>query len=117
MNQTQIKYAQERAKAIHAKRNTALREEHSITAVRLTTDQKYAALKAGEFSILPKGKRYGGSHWHHDIVFNNEIIGGLNHATYDPAKATLDATFTKLNDELVLGDNELALALLQAFEA
>jgi hypothetical protein len=118
VNQSQIRYSRERAKAIFERRERQLREAHTVEPKLLTTEQKLKSLKAGQFSVsrTPYGGTYNPS-WYQFVVFPDEIKGGLNQPAFDKAKAALDAAYTKLNDELVLGDNELALKLLADFDA
>lgn len=117
MNQTQIKYARERAAAIHKRRSADLQAEHTIAPVTMTVDEKLKAIKSGAFSIVPPKDRQSGynSGWSTHVIFRDEVKGGLS-PSFGKAKAKLDAAFTKLNDELVLGDNEMALKLLEAFD-
>lgn len=117
MNQAQLKYARERASTIYKKRVSDLRTAHTVEAKTLTNDEKLKALKAGRFSVPRKASSTHLSWWHNDITFTDEVKGGLNSDTFDPAKAKIDTAYEKLIDELVLGDNEQALALLKAFEA
>lgn len=116
MNQTQVKYARERAASIYKRRCADLTKKHTVEAVILTTDEKLKALKAGAFTVKPAKDRRSNYSWSENVIFAGEIKGGLDDK-YEMAKAQLDAAFTRLNDELVLGDNEQALRLLEAFDA
>jgi len=120
MNQSQLKYARERAKKLYDKRVKDLTAAHTTEAVPMSDDDKLKALKAGAFRIVPaKDRPENGwrSSWANNVIFPGEVKGGLNTKTFAPAKDQLDKDYTALLDELVLGDNEQALALLRAFEA
>jgi hypothetical protein len=116
MNQSQIKYARERATAIHTKRTNGLQAQFTTPALRLSTEEKLAALKAGAFRTDPKAEdiRFG---WDRGVIFKAEKAAKYDKDGHVAAKAALDATFAKLMDELILGDNEAALAMLRDFEA
>lgn len=119
MNQTQIKYARERANAIYTRKQNDLRKLYTTEAKLLSTDEKLKALKAGAFTIVPQKDRNDSGFrrsWDNFVLFTDEIKGGLNTDAFEKAKAKLDADFTRINDELVLGDNEQALKLLEAFD-
>lgn len=120
MNQTQIKYARERAAVIRKRREEALREKHTVTPKLLTDDEKLKALKTGAFTITPLKDRQTGNFrnsWINYVNFTGEVKGGLDLKAFNAEFEKLDAAYRKLIDELVLGDNEQALALLRAFEA
>lgn len=116
MNQTQVRYARERAKDIFTRRRDALRDKHTTQPVRLSSNDKLKALKSGEFTIIPSTQRNRYDNWSNSVVFNGEVNGGLNADAYNREYVKLEAEFTKLNDTLVLGDNEEALRLLEVFD-
>jgi hypothetical protein len=113
MNSQQLKYARARANAILSKRTKAIRERWASKEKRLSPTEKLAALKAGEFAVkkpLAGVDRY----WWDYVIFTKEIdtdTVGMN-----TELATLHEEFTKLMDELMLGDQEVALKALKAFE-
>lgn len=116
MNQAQLKYARQRAERIFGSRKAAIRTKHTTPAVRLSTDEKLDALKAGTFKVNKKAeeRRYG---WERCVTFNGEREQKIDEAAIEQETAALTEAYRKLEDELVLGDNEQALALLKAFEA
>lgn len=112
MNSQQLKYARARAEAILSKKTEAICERWKAKEKRLTETEKLAALKAGEFSIR---KTPGRRHYLEDyVVFTKEVA--VDTAGMDVDLAALNAEFTKLMDELMLGDQEVALKALKAFE-
>lgn len=116
MNQAQLKYARARAERVFRDRKDAIAAKHTTPAVRLSDVEKLDALKAGAFKIDKKaeGLRYG---WERGVVFNGERDRKVNQPAIERETAELTEAYRKLEDELVLGDNETALALLKAFEA
>jgi hypothetical protein len=112
MNSQQLKYARTRAEAILSKRTKAIREKWKAKEKRFTEAEKLAALKAGDFTIR---KTTGHRHYLEDyVVFTKEVA--VDTAGMDADLAALNAEFTKLMDELMLGDQEVALKALKAFE-
>jgi hypothetical protein len=114
VNQSQIKYARERAGTLRNGREKTLREKHTTPSVSLSCEEKLKALKDGRFKVV---KVASNDWWHKGVNFTDEVKGGLNQKAFDKDLAELNASYTKLIDELVLGDNEEALRLLKAFEA
>lgn len=114
MNQTQLKYARERASSIRKRREEVLKDKHTTPSIKLSTDDKLKALKAGAFKV---SKATPASLWYNSVTFTDEVVGGLNQKAFDAEKAALDVAYNRLIDELVLGDHEEALRLLRAFEA
>jgi hypothetical protein len=114
MNQTQVKYARARAEALFKTRTAAIKAKHTTPAVKLTQAEKFDALRAGQFTIAPENSRYG---WSDCVVFTAARDETVDQDAIDREQAALAAAYRTLEDELVLGDNEQALALLRAFEA
>lgn len=116
MNQAQLKYARARAERILRERKDAIQAKHTTPAIRLSTSDKLDALKAGAFKIDKKAEnlRFG---WDRGVTFTGERDSKINQPAIDRETSELTEAYRKLEDELVLGDNERALALLKAFEA
>jgi hypothetical protein len=114
MNQTQVKYARARAEATFKARTAAIKAKHTTPAITLTKAEKLEALRTGQFTIDPDQSRYS---WADAVVFTAARDETIDQAALDAEQALLAAAYRKLEDELVLGDNEQALALLRAFEA
>lgn len=115
MNQVQVKYARTRAEEIKRDKLLKLQQEHTVEAVTLTTEQKIEALKKGEVTFITPINQY--ATWYNCIKFNAESRGYVDTVKINEGKIKINVAFTKLMDELVLGDNEEALKLLAAFEA
>jgi hypothetical protein len=116
MNQTQVKYARARAAAILTARKAAVTEKHTTPAVRLSNDQKRLAIDVGAFR-WNADKQEAHHNWYSGIVFDVERPAYVDQKAIDEEHGQLIEAYRKLEDELVLGDNDAALALLRAFEA
>lgn len=113
MNQSQLKYARERAEGIFKRAKENLKTKHTIPAFKLTREERLKALEYGHFKIDYTANR----HWFEEnITFLCESDAEFNQAGHDADLKTLTDSYNKLLDELVLGDNQEALKLLQAFE-
>jgi len=134
MNQTQVKYARQRAQEIFNDKKAALKGKFSAPGKTLTLPEKLAALQAGEFTIvepIPMTVRdsYAGVVIYDDYRHNNKSalesrikFNAETAPTYDTkgeeaAHKALKSAYLALTDELMLGDNQEALKLLKAFEA
>lgn len=116
MNQTQLKYARDRASKILARRKETLEASFTVPAVTLSCVEKLEALKAGKFKVDMKGAE-SGTQWRYNYVtFTGSKPKKYDKAGHEAALAVLQKDYEKLIDELILGDNEAALALLKAFE-
>lgn len=116
MNQTQLKYARDRATKILARRTETLKASFTVPAVKLSCLERLEALKAGKFKVDTKKAGDNRVWWHSGVTFTAERAEKFDKKRHDAALAALNADYEKLIDELVLGDNEQALALLKAFE-
>lgn len=112
MTQAQVKYARQRAEAIYAAKRQAIEQAYTTEAVNLTTEEKIAAIKTDRIEVASSG-----SYWAYNIKFLDETPRVVHMEQAKPELTKLKQDFDKLMDELVLGDNEEALALLKQFEA
>jgi len=117
MNQQQLKYAKQRVDDLYSAKKTALRNKFTIPGVCLTEDEKLEALRKGEYEVTPAIQGYGDRSWHYRIHFPQERPTVVDKVAVDAAEKELKATYRKLMDELMLGDNEQALQLIKEFEA
>lgn len=112
MNQSQIKYARERAEKI--KRSLLSKNAEKFKAKQLSDEERVKALKEGRFEVIAKkGSR---------LIYVSEVIRFEGETPEDgkgreKGAAAIEAAYVKLMDELVLGDAEEALAQLRGFEA
>lgn len=116
MSQTQVKYARQRAEGIYAEKRKALETEFKKDGVVLDINQKLDAIRKGEITIKKPAAYQGGHQWSYQITFDAEKPAEFDNDGYTAAETELRKVFTALLDELILGDNEIALAMLKAFE-
>jgi hypothetical protein len=117
VNQSQIKYARERAKTVYDRKAAALKEQYTIPAVKLTAEQKIDAILNRRYSVVEDGLGSSSGHyWHQHIKFHDEREASFMDGYVD-IRLELDAKYAALLDELILGDSETALSLIKAFEA
>jgi uncharacterized protein YaaR (DUF327 family) len=119
MNNEQMKYIKQRASEIKSQKLNEIKEKFTDKGVSLTLEQKLQALKDGKFTVTtpPTENIKYGILWYSFISFNGEKSGKTDTEGLNKAKAEINQKFTKLMDELMLGDSEEALRLLKAFEA
>lgn len=117
MNQSQLKYARERVTAIKNDKLNKIRTKHTVAAKTLDTEGKLKALQSGAFTVETNSLKSNNSYyWYNYVKFNDEIYSSFNQKEYDKERSEVEAKYTKLMDELVLGSNEEALKLIQEFE-
>lgn len=115
MSKQQTDYAMRRAREIFLIRGRELDASFAIKPVTLSLSQKLAALKGGRFKIVGSVEEHSYGSVRDYIKFDGEVEAGFKHG-HKPAKDKLEATYSKLCDELVLGDESEALKLLRKFE-
>lgn len=109
MNQSQLKYARERAEKIKRQRSLAIARKYR--AVTLPDEERISAIRRGDFSIRPNITR---------TMYLSDVlrIAGESEADNEAmaaAMAALEEEYTQLLDELMLGDEAAAKEALAAF--
>ena len=117
MNQTQVKYARQRAQEIYSDKRKDLEDRHRTNGVQLDIKQRLKAVADGEITIAEPSASQGPHQWSYQISFNAEKQPSFDKDTYEAEAKKLKTSFNALLDELLLGDNQEALKLLKAFEA
>lgn len=118
MNQTQLRYARQRADSLYQDKIKTISAKYTTAAVRFNADEILAALKTGNFIIKEPTARGAYIGYLRDYIeFPGETRETKNIEAINKELGALKATFTALMDELILGDNEAALKMLKAFEA
>ena len=115
MNQSQVKYVRQRAEQIYIDKQRVIRTEFTQPAVVLTGTQRVEALKAGRFEYRGDPDEGSPHQFFYNIRFIDETPSVIT-AGYQDALDELKENYTELMDELILGDNEVALQLLKDFE-
>ena len=123
MNQTQVKYARQRAQEIYNTKKAEIEKEYNRQPKQMTVLEKVAALREGRFEIVePTAMPYD--------LYTYRSVGVDMYIRYTAVKdqpkpdlkemnerlAKLKSAYLSLTDELMLGDNQEALKLLKAFE-
>lgn len=117
MNQQQKKYAMGRLATIRSRRESELKQKYTTPAVAHTPSERAAMFKRGEFTVDKSVKRITGYTDLLEVVqFKGEREATVNQAALDKAKAALLKEYNKACDELMLGDETKALALIKAFD-
>lgn len=116
MNSTKLAYVRNRALEIKKAKLAEITEKYRTPAKTLSGVAKIAALKSGEYTI-DENRISDGYYWYNAIKFNGEQIAALDVVKINKEKAVVETKFTKLMDELMLGDDEEAIKLLREFEA
>lgn len=118
MNQTQIKYIKQRAESIYTKHRNNLSDQFTQKAVTLTSAEVVEALRAGNFAIVDHAENIRSTAYNirEFIVFPTECHRIVDDKGLVKPLTELKIKYEQLMDELILGDNEQALALLKAFE-
>jgi hypothetical protein len=120
MQQQQMKYALRRLEEIFAEKQQSIREECTDTSKRLTGERLASLIKSGKVKVRDDAT---------DTVITNytdvtsvfdcyKLISTndeLDRKTYDKRTKALKQEYTRVNDELVLGDVARAMELLQSF--
>jgi hypothetical protein len=115
MNQSQIKHALARATALKVIKLKALKASFDAKVVNLSVEEKLKARKAGKFSVAKACAGTWRSGIDEYIIFDADVK--FDYPSFNKASDKIEAAYSALIDELVLGDQEHALHLLRAFEA
>jgi len=117
MNQQQKKYAMERLATIRKRRETELTQKYTTPESIHTPSERAAMFKRGEFTVNKSVKRITNYTDLTDVVqFKGERPATVNQPALDKAKAALFKEYHKACDELMLGDETKALALIKSFD-
>jgi len=116
MNSTQLKYAKGRANDIYRERNDAITKKYKAKCKTISEKDKLKALLKGEVSIKPyKEGAYYQNAWYNYVVFHDEVE--FDFASCKKEEEALKNEYQKILDQLVLGDSEEALRLLEQFRS
>lgn len=115
-----MKYAKQRLNELYSSKKSSLKDKFSTVGVKLTQQQKVAALKAGEFTVTdePTSKKdsYYEPAWSAYIKFNAETPNQTDVEGLKVVENELKSKYTAAMDELMLGDNAEALRMIREFE-
>ena len=118
MNQTQRTYAVAELKRISRSADTCLRDKHTSPEVRLTTEQRIVEFKAGNYTFDEEKFRnstYCYADFRDCIIFDAESKEIFDGDAYEKQAEPLRKAYREAEHEVMLGDNEKALALITKF--
>lgn len=117
MNQTQRKYARERVEAIASRARENVQKHYTTPGNSLSATERFKEFKAGRFKIK-KGVDSVNTYTDVcDIVeFDKETKTKKNTVKIQKETEQINTALNKVIDEIMLGDNEKALKLIEAFD-
>lgn len=116
MRKDQIEYVRSRAATIFDNKQYELKKKFTTYSVSLSDAEKIKALQDGRFTVDTSEPTSWRTEWYHRISFNDERREVTDYEAYNKAIKPIQEAYTKLVDELMIGDNTQALALLREFE-
>ena len=118
MNQQQRKYALERVTTIKQQKIQGAKDKYITKGNRLSGTERLKALKAGEFTVNPKVRSITDYQDIHSVlIFDGESETVENTEALSKAKTTLESEANKVADQIMLGDAQAALRLIEAFSS
>tara|TARA_R110000803_G_scaffold8609_3_gene27589 strand:+ start:38 stop:394 length:357 start_codon:yes stop_codon:yes gene_type:complete len=115
MNQRQIKYAEQRLSDVYKSRKAQIEGSCTKLGNTLSNTETLKALKVGDFKVRSKIVGYGNTLGSY-ITFNQEYPEKFDKEKCTKQIRALDKEYTKIKDELILGDNQEALQMIKNFE-
>ena len=116
MNQQQRKYALDRVNSIVCAQVDLVKDKHTKKAVRLHSGARFQEFKAGRWVIKKGVSSISGYTDITDILdFTEECDEVKNDDAIDKDVLKIRKAASKVSDQIMLGDTEVALKLLEAF--
>lgn len=116
MDQSQRKYAMERVKELLQEKTTALRKKHLKASKPLTPEQKLQMIYNGTVDMVTRRK------WTSTMLFidaydfkglNGELV--LDEKAFEKESIPLHRKAAAIRDQIMLGDTDTAIKLLEEF--
>jgi len=120
MNQQQVKYALERLATIETRRRKAITEKFTVPARKGTLQEVVAGISSGAIRPQPDAEKLLTLQSNSlSSIFDLSPLFAPSYVSAGHAEAQekLKADVQRIRDELVLGDNDAALAMIRNFEA
>jgi hypothetical protein len=119
MNQQQVKYTIERVALIEKRKIEELRTSLTTPASNKTDDEIVTLIATGEVRIRQDIKRDRNSWLQVSDIFDlsNHVFPSKLDPSFTARSAAISAQAAKIKDEIMLGDQQAALALLREFDA
>lgn len=118
MNKQQLTYAMERLDNVYREKRHAIHNECTTKGKVVTVDALVGLIKSGKLKVKTSGSRVIDRYIDISTVFNLEPFQSedeLDKEKHDSRIKKLDDEFTKIKDELVIGDSDKAMELLKRF--
>jgi len=118
MNQQQKAYAMARVSSILNKKGSELKARFTTKGKSLTFVEKCRLIRNGGAELLPDSQLSTWTDLKDAFLWGqHEIQDHFDQSAYDSAIEPFQAEATRIQDQLMLGDAEEALKLIQAFES
>jgi hypothetical protein len=122
LSKEQMRYAQMRLNQLFEDRRKALLASHTTKNEPVTAEQLLKGIKNGSIKLKPlEGKtnyplsRSASVTQVFDVVINDVCV--VNYKAYRPAEEALRAEITTMQDQIMLGDAQQVLDMLNKFAA
>ena len=116
MRKDQIEYVRNRADSIFETKKRAIKRGFEKSGRTLNNEEKITALSKGKFTVDTSPPSSWRNEWYNRVEFTEEKEPTFDQEGYKEAVKPIHEAYTKLIDELMIGDNTQALELLRAFE-
>lgn len=118
MNQAQKNYTTRRINEIENEKVRVLTERCTLPAVRLNNKQKYDLIKSGKVQLFPASKFDANNYGYvdHFFDFSKHTHESSMLEIFEKHKEKIRTAANKARDSVMLGDDEEALAAIQAFD-
>lgn len=118
MNQAQKNYTTRRINEIENEKIRALEAACTIPAVRLNNQAKYELIKSGKVALFPSRKFDANNYGSVEQFFDfSKFVRDMDMSKdFQERKEKIKAQAIKARDSVMLGDDQEALAAIQAFE-
>lgn len=116
MNQKEKQYAMDRIDQIAAQKVKAIEAKYTKEGVSLTSVERLTAIKNGEFKVRPDINGVSAYTEAEDVfIFTAEKAPQRDDVKINAENAKVKAEATRIKDQLMLGDSEQALQLIEKF--
>lgn len=124
MNQDQKKYAMKRVEQIErAKRDQIKKSDYTTPAITFDAAKRLKLFKAGKYKLSPAMKEETNNpfercyvYFNKAFLFDGEREESFDDKKFDAARDKISNQANKIRDQIMLGDSEKALAMIQEFE-
>lgn len=116
MNKQQKDYAIGRINSITAEKIAAIKAKYTKPGIKLSPEERLVALKQGKFKVRTSVSAiYSSTDVEDAVLFTGERETQRDDVKIDAESAKVHAEATRIKDQLMLGDSEQALAMIEKF--